>query len=201
MELSDIIFSRRSIRKFREDNISADIVQMLLDAARLAPSGSNLQPWRFIVVQSRTAKEDLGRCTPYKFIIKASVIFVCCADLTAIATRDRRIGELLKEGAFDGVDVDINFSPTTPTPVMDGEAVKAYLSMNVAIAVEHIVLKAVDLGLGSCWLARFDRDKVKQYLELDESIYPIVLLPVGHPDQSPKARPRFPLEKLVLKTI
>ena len=201
MELSDVIASRRSIRKFREEGISADTVRLLLDAARLAPSGSNLQPSRFIVAQSPTAKEALGRCTPYKFIVKASVIFVCCADLTAITTRDRRMGELLKEGAFEGVDVDMNFTPATPTPVMDGEAVKSYLSMNVAIAVEHIVLKAVDLGLGSCWLARFDRDKVKEYLGLDESIYPVVLLPVGHPDQSPKARPRFALDKLVLKTI
>ena len=112
------------------------------------------------------------------------------------------MGELLKEGAFEGVDVDMDFTPTTPTLIMDGEAVKAYLSMNVAIAVEHIVLKAFDLGLGSsCWLARFDRDKVKEYLALDESIYPVVLVPVGHPDQSPKARPRFALDKLVLKTI
>ena len=201
MELSDVIASRRSIRKFREEDISADTVRLLLDAARLAPSGSNLQPSRFIVAQSRTAKEALGRCTPYKFIVKASVIFVCCADLTAMTTRDRRMGELLKEGVFEGVDVDMNFTPTTPTPVIDGETVKAYLSMNVAIAVEHIVLKAFDLGLGSCWLARFDRDKVKQYLALDESIYPVVLLPVGHPDQLPKARPRFALDKLVLKTI
>ncbi len=201
MELLDVIASRRSIRKFREEDISADTVRLLLDAARLAPSGSNLQPSRFVVAQSPTAKEALGRCTPYKFIVKASVIFVCCADLTAITTRDRRMGELLKEGAFEGVDVDMNFTPATPTPVMDGEAVKSYLSMNVAIAVEHIVLKAVDLGLGSCWLARFDRDKVKEYLALDESIYPVVLLPVGHPDQSPKARPRFALDKLVLKTI
>ena len=185
----------------RQEDISADTVRLLLDAARLAPSGSNLQPARFIVAQSPAAKEALGRCTPYKFIIKASVIFVCCADLTAITTRDRRIGELLKEGAFEGVDMDMNDPSTATSPIMDEEAVKAYLSMNVAIAVEHIVLKAVDLGLGSCWLGRFDRDKVKEYLALDESIYPVVLLPVGHPDQSPKARPRFALDKLVLKTI
>ena len=201
MELSDVIASRRSIRKFREEAISADTIRLLLDAARLAPSGSNLQPWRFIVAQSPTAKEALGRCTPYKFIVKASVIFVCCADLTAMTTRDRRLGELLQEGAFEGVDIDMNDTSTTTSPIMDEEAVKAYLSMNVAIAIEHIVLKAVVLGLGSCWLGRFDRDKVKQYLALDESIYPVVLLPVGHPDQSPKARPRFALDKLVLKTI
>ena len=201
MELSDVIASRRSIRKFKEENISADTVHLLLDAARLAPSGSNLQPARFIVAQSPAAKEGLSRYTPYKFIAKASVIFVCCADLTAITTRDRRIGELMKEGAFEDVDIDMNDPPTATSPIMDEAAVKAYLSMNVAIAVEHIVLKAVDLGLGSCWLGRFDRDKVREYLALDESIYPVVLLPVGHPDQSPKARPRFALDKLVLKTI
>jgi len=201
VELSDVIASRRSIRKFREEGISADTVRLLLDAARLAPSGSNLQPARFIVAQSPTAKEALSRYTPYKFIVKASVIFVCCADLTAITTRDQRVEELLQEGAFDGVDIDMNDASTTTSPIMNKEIVKAYLSMNVAIAVEHIVLKAVDLGLGSCWLGRFDHDKVQEYLALDENIYPIVLLPVGHPDQSPKARPRLTLDKLVLKTI
>ena len=200
MELSDVIASRRSIRKFKQEDISTGTVRLLLDAARLAPSGSNLQPARFIVAQSPAAKEALGRYTPYKFIVKASVIFVCCADLTVITTRDRRIGELRKEGAFEGVDMDMN-DPSAVSPIMDAEAVRAYLSMNVAIAIEHIVLKAVDLGLGSCWLGRFDRDKVKKFLALDESIYPVVLLPVGHPDQSPKARPRFTVDKLLLKTI
>ncbi len=200
MELSDVIATRRSIRKFTPGDISADTVRLLLDAARLAPSGSNLQPSRFIVVQSSAAKEALGRFTPYKFIVQAAVIFVCCADLTAITSRETRIGELLQEGAFDGVDIDMS-DPSATSPIMDAQAVKAYLSMNAAIAIEHIVLKAVDLGLGSCWLGRFDRDKVKEFLELDESIHPVVLLPVGYPDQSPKARPRFPLDKLVLKTI
>ena len=200
MELSDVIAARRSIRKFKQEDISTDSVRMLLDAARLAPSGSNLQPARFIVAQSPASKEALGRCTPYKFIVKAAVIFVCCADLTTITTRDTRVGELLQEGVFEGVDMDMN-DPSAVSPVMDAEAVKAYLAMNVAIAIEHIVLKAVDLGLGSCWLGRFDRDKVKKFLALDESIYPVVLLPEGYPDQLPKARPRFPLDKYALKTI
>jgi nitroreductase len=200
MELSDVIASRRSIRKFKQEDISADTVRLLLDAARLAPSGSNIQPARFIVAQSRAAKEALGGFTPYKFIVKASVVFVCCADLTTISTRDKRVGELLEAGAFDGVEV--NFDNNAPySTVMDTEAAKAYLAMNVAIAVEHIVLKAVDLGLGSCWLGRFDKDKLKEHLKLDENTYPVVLLPVGYPDQTPKARPRFDLDKLVLKTI
>ncbi len=200
MELSDVIASRRSIRKFRQEDISADTVRLLLDAARLAPSGSNIQPTRFIVAQSQAAKEALGQCTPYKFIVKASVVFVCCADLTAISSREKRVGELLEAGAFDGVEVNFDSSEPYAT-VMNTEAAKAYLSMNVAIAVEHIVLKAVDLGMGSCWLGRFDRDKLKEYLQQDDSLYPVVLLPVGYPDQTPKARPRFDLDKLILKTI
>jgi len=200
MELSDVIASRRSIRKFKQDDITADTVNQLLDAARLAPSGSNTQPARFIVVQSPAAKEALGRCTPYKFIVKAAVIFVCCADLTAITTRDVRVGELLQEGAFEGVDVDVS-GAMAASSVMDAEAIKAYLTMNVAIAVEHIVLKAVDLGLGSCWVGKFDRGKVNDELALDENIFPVVLLPVGYPDQSPKARPRLPLDKYILKTL
>lgn len=201
MELSEVIASRKSIRKFKQEDISADTVRLLLDAARLAPSGSNIQPARFIVAQSQAAKEALGQCTPYKFIIKASVIFVCCADLKSLSTRDNRVGELLEAGAFDGVDVNFDSAAPYASAVIEAEAAKAYLSMNVAIAVEHIVLKAVDLGLGSCWLGRFDRDKMKEYLQLDENIYPVVLLPVGYPDQTPKARPRFDLDKLVLKTI
>lgn len=201
MELSEVIASRRSIRKFKQEDILADTIRLLLDAARLAPSGSNIQPARFIVAQSQAAKEALGQCTPYKFIIKASVIFVCCADLKSLSTRDNRVGELLEAGAFDGVDVNFDSAAPYASAVIEAEAAKAYLSMNVAIAVEHIVLKAVDLGLGSCWLGRFDRDKMKEYLQLDENIYPVVLLPVGYPDQTPKARPRFDLDKLVLKTI
>ena len=200
MEFSDILASRRSIRKFREGELSAEIVRLLLEAARLAPSGSNIQPTRFIVAQSQKAKEDIGRFTPYKFIVKASVIFVCCADLTTLEARDVRVRELLETGAFDGVDV--NFEGFAPYSTISGaEAARAYLSMNVAIAVEHIVLKAVDLGLGSCWIGRFERDKLSEYLQLREHIYPVVLLPVGYPDQSPKARPRMDLDKMILKTI
>ena len=200
MELSEVIAARRSIRKFKPGEISEDTVKELIESARLAPSGSNLQPARFIVAKSPQAKESIGKCTPYKFVVKAAVIFVCLADLTTITTRESRVGELFKEGAFDGVDMDMS-DPSAVAPTMDDNMIKAYLSMNTAIAIEHIVLKAVDLGLGSCWIGRFSREKLKDFLKLDDNIYPVMLLPVGWPDQSPKARPRFNIDKYILKTI
>ncbi len=200
MELSEVIAARRSIRKFKPGEISEETVKELIEAARLAPSGSNLQPARFIVAKSPQAKESIGKCTPYKFVVKAAVIFVCCADVTTITTRETRVGELFREGAFDGVEMDMS-DPSAVAPIMDDNMIKAYLSMNTAIAIEHIVLKSVDLGLGSCWIGRFDREKVKDFLKLDDNVYPVMLLPVGWPDQSPKERPRLALDKYLLQTL
>ena len=118
-----------------------------------------------------------------------------------MTTRERRIGELMEAGVFRDIDMDLSDSLTYDSNVMDVNAVKANLLMNVAIAVEHIVLKAVDLGMGSCWIGLFDRDMVRNVLALDESIYPVVLLPVGYTNQSPNERPRLPLNQLMLKVI
>jgi nitroreductase len=71
--------------------------------------------------------------------------------------------------------------------------------LNVAIAVEHIVLTAVELGLGSCWVRLFDEKKVKQMLNLPEHVFPVALLPIGIPNEDPPARPRLPLSKIILQ--
>jgi len=201
MELTQVIEQRRSIRKFREDPLTNEMIDELLDAARLAPSGSNIQPARFVVVKSPAMKKKLGTSTPYKFITRAPVIFACCADRASLSTRDRRVGELLEIGAFTDVEMDPTDMQAYTAAQMDDFAARLYLSMNAAIAIEHLVLRAVDLGLGSCWIGRFDRDKAGQVLELDENIQIVTLLPVGYPDQSPPQRPRIPLDQMVLKTV
>lgn len=201
MELTQVIEQRRSIRKFKEDPITDEMIGQLLEAARLAPSGSNIQPARFVVVTSPAMREKLGACTPYKFITRAPVIFVCCADRASLATRDRRVGELLETGAFTDVEMDPTDMQAYTAAQMDAFAAREYLSMNAAIAIEHMVLRAVDLGLGSCWIGRFDRDKAREILGVDDNIHLVALLPVGYPDQSPPQRPRIPLDQMVLKTM
>ncbi|MBN2397305.1 MAG: nitroreductase family protein [Deltaproteobacteria bacterium] len=201
MELTQAIEQRRSIRKFREEPIPGGMIEELLEAARLAPSGSNIQPARFAVVTSPAMRKKLGTCTPYKFITRAPVIFACCADRASLTTRDRRVGELLETGAFVDVEMDPMDLQAYTAAQMDAFAAREYLSMNAAIAIEHLVLRAVDLGLGSCWIGRFDREKAREILELDGDIQIVALLPVGYPDQSPPRRPRIPLEQLVLKTV
>ncbi|MBW2674677.1 MAG: nitroreductase family protein [Deltaproteobacteria bacterium] len=201
MELTKTIEQRRSIRKFKEDPITDEMIEQLLDAARLAPSGSNIQPARFVVIKSPAMREKLGTCTPYKFITRAPVIFACCADRASLTTRDRRVGELLEIGAFTDVEMDPTDMKTYSAAQMDDFTARLYLSMNAAIAIEHMVLRAVDLGLGSCWIGRFDKEKAREILELDDDTQIVVLLPVGYPAQSPPQRPRIPLDQIVLKTI
>ncbi|MCG6537539.1 MAG: nitroreductase family protein, partial [Syntrophales bacterium LBB04] len=75
----EAIEKRRSIRKFKPDPIPEEHIMALLDSARLAPSGSNSQPWRFKVVRDRETRLQLAQAS-YKqsFIAEASIVFVCC---------------------------------------------------------------------------------------------------------------------------
>jgi nitroreductase len=201
MELIDVIRQRRSIRKFKDDPVSDELINELLDAARLAPSGSNMQPWRFVVVTSEEAKKKLDVVTPYKFALKAPVLFICCADTTAMETRPVRIKELLESGVFEDIEMDDPNSGKYGNNVGKSISIKGYLALNVAIAIEHIVLRAADLGLGTCWIGRVDGKKTQDILGLSDSVEVITLLPIGYPAQNPGQRPRLSKEDILIKTI
>ena len=201
MELIDVIKARRSIRKFRDEPVSDEIIDELLEAGRLAPSGSNLQPWRFVIVKSDETKKKLEEVTPYRFAVRAPVLFVCCADLTVLDTRVKRVTELIETGAFTDVEMVDPDSGEYGKSLSESISVKGYLSLNVAIAVEHIVLRATDLGLGSCWIGRFNHEEIKKILGLGDDIQVVLLLPIGYPAQEPTQRPRLSTENLVLKTL
>ncbi len=204
MELLKVIQSRRSIRKFKSNEVPDAVIRELLDAARLAPSGSNLQATRFVVIKSPAERMKLKECTPLPFVAHAPVIIACCIDREAMGNTLVRYRELMEAQAFVGTPLD---DPTLMEAAakrrssMDQATIKAYLTLNAAIAIEHIVLRAVDLGLGSCWIMMFDSAKTKSMLELDDRYDVVALLPVGYPDQSPAARPRLPLEDLILKEL
>lgn len=203
MELMDAIYRRRSIRKFKPDPVPESYITELLEAARLAPSGTNIQPWRFVVMESPEMRQRLAECTfGLNFIARAPVTIVCCADLEAVKTRPRRIAELREAGAFAGTDLEkINSENYLQQREMDLAAARAYVSLNTAIAIEHMVLRATDLGLGSCWVMMFSHKQVKQLLGLGDNIIIVALLPVGFPDQDPPPRPRLKLEEIVLKRV
>ena len=83
MSLLDAIKGRRSIRKYTSDDVPNKLIEQLLESARLAPSGSNSQPWRFIIVKDGKVKNDIYQlCDGQRFILEASVNIVCFADIS-----------------------------------------------------------------------------------------------------------------------
>ena len=199
MDVSEAIRIRRSIRKFKPDPISEEKIKLLLESARLAPSGTNTQPWRFIVVRDDDTKTKLQRAAHNQRHVKwAPVIIVCCADLKAFKEFPVRVDELIESGALPERTREV-FIPYLEKGMstVTKDALMIAAAANVSIAVEHIVLQAVEIGLGTCWIRWYEDEDVKEILDMPEHIEVMALLPVGIPDEDPSPRPRLNLDKIV----
>lgn len=194
MRVMETIRKRRSIRKFKSSPVHEDQIKLLIEAARLAPSGSNVQPWRFLVVTDQKVKDELRDAAfGLRFVGDAPLVIVCCGDLLSWKQTREQNQEILKR-----IDIPLTKEYRKALTIRVEKAVTAEMNtripttmMNVAIAVEHIALAAVELGLGSCWVRTFDANKVRRLFDLPENIHVIALLPVGAPDEAPNPRPRL----------
>ncbi len=199
MEVSEAIKKRRSIRRFKSAPVPDEKIELLLESARLAPSGTNTQPWRFIVVKDDETKKRLRKAAHNQRHIKnAPVIIVCCADLKAFKEFPERVDELIESGALPERtrEVFIPYLKKGMSTVTRGELITA-AAANVAIAVEHIVLQAVEIGLGTCWVRWYEDDDVKEILDIPDHVEVMALLPIGIPDEDPSPRPRLKLDEIV----
>ena len=202
MELLEAMKARRSIRKFKADPIPESIVTQLIQAAQLAPTGSNIQPTRFVVIKSDAVRAQLSEATPLPFVSQAPLVLACCVDLESLGGMSTRARELKEAGAFVDTPLDkMDLESYAKRKPMDPAVAEAYLRLNAAIALDHLTLRAVDLGLGTCWVMMFNQEKVKEILGLGENYNVVALLPIGYPDQSPKARPRIELSQIILKEV
>jgi nitroreductase len=178
----------------------------MLEAARLAPSASNTQPWRFVVVTDVNEKKELRKiCFNQSFIEDAGVDFVFCADPTtySVDSQRRRMQEavdsgLISEGNLSDSTLQRYQEMTANEP--DLPSLLTPLTANTYIAVEHMVLMATALGLGSCWVGGISSYKdIRDMLKIPRGILVLGVLAVGYTNIEPKARPHHPLEKILLR--
>ena len=196
----DAIERRRSIRKFRPDPVPEDQITALLDAARLAPSGSNAQPWRFKVVKDRDTKLRIAQSAfGQSFIGMAPVIFVCCVRTAGYySSPASKVQDLGRSGVIDEEAAKLKSDGYEETKPTSKAHLDARVAFNVAIAGEHMVLRALDFGLGSCWIRMFDEHKIKNIFGWDDSLHVAALLLIGYPDESPPARKRLRIEDILI---
>lgn len=150
MDVKQAIESRRSIRKYEKRKIPKDVMDDLLAAARAAPSSSNKQAWKILVV---TDDEMRRRLVP----VSGGQSFVgdCSAYLVGIS------------------EPNVGYSP-----------------IDITIALDHLSLRAVELGLGTCWIGDFDPMRVKEILGVPIDHDVPVCMTLGYPSTVPAARRR-----------
>jgi nitroreductase len=188
MDVIAAIKKRRSIRSYKPDGIPEDVLDKLLNVMRLAPSAKNRQPWKFIVVQDKATKEKLAEaCSGQKWIADAPVVIVACGSEKEAAVRYYRDGQ-----AIIGVGWDIE------EQMKDGSIeYESCVSIDLAIALDHLTLAAVEEGIGTCWIGALNEKQVKALLSVPDDMRAAIVMPIGYPVSWPEPRPRKPIEEIV----
>jgi len=172
----DVIKNRRSVRKYKTDkNVEEEKLLEVLHAGRLAPSGHNLQPWKFIVVQDQEMKKGLAFVDHEQYWLRdAPILIVCVADPTVW---------------IGGEEVYVN----EETEYMGLKRV----IRDTAIATTQMILEAENQGLQTCWTGWYQQLDVRPLLGIPEDKFVVGILSLGYGDESPKERPRKSLDEVV----
>jgi nitroreductase len=200
MDTFDAISNRRSIRKFKPDPVPPELITRCLEAARLAPSGTNCQPWKFLVVRDAVKRgQIMDAAYGQPMFGQAPVVVVLLGDTKAYRKRFRTGQELIDVGALEREDAERALAAYKEMKQAEDDA--GAIMMNGMIAGEHLVLEAASQGLGSCWVMLFKREKISELFDLPKNLFPIALIPLGYPDQNPPSRPRYPLNEVAFDEL
>ncbi len=163
-----VIKERSSVRKYADRPIENKKLNLILESARLAPSASNSQPWHFYVVKNKKKIKTLSQKMPLgtRVVINS---FIAQAPVVIVATAG-----------------PISFLQKVVSFIIN----KRWYYMDVAIALEHMVLTAWDLGVGSCWIGWFDEKKVKNLLSIPKDEEVIAMLTLGYPKEGYSPHPK-----------
>lgn len=164
MEFQEVIENRYSVRSYQDKVVEDDKVRRVLEAARIAPTAANKQPFSLIVVETRGREEDLKSIYNADWFSEAPLVICACAIPSKGWTR------------------------------RDG---RCYVEVDVAIAMDHLILAAANLGLGTCWIAAFDSQAARKILKLPEEVEPLLFTPLGYPADEPQPKSRQKLTELV----
>ncbi|HEY9609857.1 nitroreductase family protein [Allocoleopsis sp.] len=183
--LKDSIEQRRAVRSFRSDPIPEAALQEILRLGVRAPSGYNLQPWRFVVVREPENKEKLKACAfNQRQVGEAPVVLICCGD-RRVAEPDY-IESVIKLGFDNGAvneayaDVMRQKIPALFENHPCFENVEAWTNRHTMLAVAHLMIVAKSYGVDSCPMEGFVSAQVKEAFQIPEEVDVCCLLALGY---------------------
>jgi nitroreductase len=197
-----IIQDRRSIRDFTEEQVSDQDLDMILEAARQAPSGENAQPWRFIIVKDETMRKKMGAIAGGGSGRRFTAEYVTKKMQERFANLQ---DEAKKQAAFQKLtsgQVSAFMADAPVNIVVCGKKDVWDMPYDTSAAIENILLMITGLGLGACWVIApcidiRDEESIKELLNIPEGYKAVSILSVGHPTRPHRARPRLPINELV----
>ncbi|MDY7024551.1 MAG: nitroreductase family protein [Cyanobacteriota bacterium] len=202
INLKQAIEGRRAARAFRSDPIPDAILQEILRLGTQAPSGFNLQPWRFIVVRSLENKQKLRACAfDQRQVEEAPVVLICCGDRN-VSQSDyiESVITLGKEqGAINDAYADVLRSkiPGLFENRPCFESLEAWTNRHTIFAVAYLTIVARGYGVDSCPMEGFVTTQVKEAFKIPEDIDVCCILPLGYPAEPfKKYGGRFSLEQV-----
>lgn len=168
MDFFEVVKNRHSIRAFKDKEIEKEKLDNLLFVANSSPSAGDLQAYQIFLVRKKTQKTALVKAAyGQDFITQAPVDLVFCIDPLRSARKYGKRGSEL------------------------------YSIQDATISAAYVHLAAVDLGLGSVIVGAFDEEAVSKILDLPGTLRPIIILPLGYPDEEPETTPRRKIDDLV----
>ncbi len=179
--LAVAIAGRRATPSFDGMPISPSDLRRVLDAGLHAPSGYNMQPWRFVVVRDPEQKRRL-RAASYNQakVEEASVMIVACGD--ADGWRNGDLEEMLRLGREGGMPENYAelAKETIPNYLSNHPNMEVWINRHVMIAFTHMMLMAEVLGYDTAPMEGFEQERVREVLKLPLSYYVVALLGIGH---------------------
>ncbi len=162
MDVLEALLRRRSVRRFKDKELTKEEIAELLKAARWTPSAGNRQPWEIVVVRDRELREELADIAlEQRWMASAPVIFVVL------------LNEEMAESKYGKRGLEL------------------YGIQATGALIENILLRATEMGLGTCWVGSFDEDRVEDVMRThEEKVKPVAMVAVGYPKEIPGPPPR-----------
>lgn len=165
MSFAELAKKRYSVRAYKQDPVEDSKLNQVLEAAQIAPTAANRQPFRLIVVHTAGKEIELAKINSRPMFVQAPLLI---------------------------------FAVAVPSEAWVHKDGKNYVDVDVAIIFDHLTLAATELGLGTCWMAAFDRAVAREFLGLPPDVEPIVVTPLGYPaPETLREKKRKPMTELV----
>jgi nitroreductase len=164
MEFQELIAQRYSVRAYKPDDVPSNMIDKILEAARLAPTAANRQSFKLFVIKTAGFKDELKNIYHQEWFTQAPYVIGICG---------------IPEGSWIRKDG------------------KNYADVDSAIVMDHVILAATNMGLGTCWIGAFDPNAARKFLDLSQEMEPIAFTPIGYPADHVRIKKRKPIDKLV----